>query len=167
MITKLGTASLLVLVSVACSSASEPAPIPGSNDSNQTGKSSSSSSSGGSSSSSSSSSSGSTPTPTDDAGTPSGDGCDTKTGEACYTCCDTAYPNQADILDQAFGDCACQAPGVCRSQCGSTYCAGKAPSTACETCLDNATQCDTAAEKACNATAACTSFLGCVDKCQP
>lgn len=46
----------------------------------------------------------------------------------------------------AFGACVCQSPGVCATDCKTTFCAGKQASAACDSCMNNkAMQCEDAA----------------------
>lgn len=92
-------------------------------------------------------------------------GCEGKVGSACQTCCEDAAPTAVtDLMYQAFGECACESPGLCAAACDSSYCAGGAPSAGCAACLDAATACNAAAERACT-TPACGPFLACVSKC--
>lgn len=96
---------------------------------------------------------------------PTGGACSNEqTADACFQCCDTKNPGGLDVDGQAFGQCACETPGVCAQACGSSYCAGQEPTQACVTCLQNATQCETAAETACNANAACKAALTCIQQ---
>ncbi|MDB4994372.1 MAG: hypothetical protein JWM74_1804 [Myxococcaceae bacterium] len=104
---------------------------------------------------------GTTSTP-DSGTTPTGGACSAETtGDACYQCCDATDPTAMDPAYQAFDDCACQT--ACASQCGASYCAGKQPTAACETCLNNATTCQQAADAACNGSAACKAVVTCYD----
>jgi hypothetical protein len=102
-------------------------------------------------------------TSTNDSGTtPTGGSCSAETSaDACFQCCDATDPTAMDPAYQAFDDCACQT--ACASQCGASYCAGKQPTAACETCLDNATTCQQAADTACNGSAACKAVVACYD----
>ncbi len=112
------------------------------------------------------------PKPAIDAGAPEAasdaaplTGCEGKAGSACQTCCEDAAPVAVmELVYQAFGDCACASPGSCAAVCATSYCAGSAPSGACAACLDAATACNAAAERACT-TPACGPFLTCVSKC--
>jgi len=124
---------------------------PGASSSGSTSSSSSSGSTSSSGGSTSSSSSGGTGACTSSA-----------TADACYDCCITAHESGFNAAEQAFGDCACQTPGVCKTQCSTTYCAGQQPSAACETCLNAATQCNTAADTACSANADCQALDACI-----
>ena len=121
---------------------------------------------GTSSSSPSSSSSGSTPedkTPKTDTSKCSS----SANQEACYTCC-APDPSVFDAEIKAFDDCACGTnggAGVCKTQCGNDYCKNPdtQPSAACEACLSAATQCDTAAQTACDGVAGCKAAYACAD----
>lgn len=96
---------------------------------------------------------------------PTGGACSAEaTADACFDCCDTKNPGGLEVDGQAFGQCACESPGVCAQACGSSYCAGNQPTQACSTCLQNATQCETAAETACNANAACKAAIACIQQ---
>lgn len=83
--------------------------------------------------------------------------------DACFSCCDQAFPGGFEVDANAFGQCACESPGVCVSVCAGNYCAGGQATPACEQCLATATQCNTAAETACNANASCKGVFTCVD----
>lgn len=85
------------------------------------------------------------------------------TFDACFQCCDQAFPGGFEVDAQAFGKCACEAPGVCAQACAGSFCAGGQATPACEQCLNTATQCNTAAETACNANASCKGVFTCVD----
>ncbi len=112
------------------------------------------------------------PAPGPDAGLPDGSadaaaltGCEGKTGSACQACCEDAAPTAVtDLVYQAFGECACESPGYCAAVCASSYCAGLPAAGACAACLDAATACNAAAERACT-TPACGPFLACVSTC--
>lgn len=106
----------------------------------------------------------SNPTPSSpgggDAGTAAGMCASSSNQDTCAQCCD---PNGATgAADQAFGDCVCQAPGTCKTECGNTFCAGQAPSAACSTCLDAAQQCEQVAQTACDGNAACAAASKCM-----
>lgn len=83
--------------------------------------------------------------------------------EQCFQCCDAAFPGGLDVDAQAYGQCVCEAPGVCAQQCATSYCAGQQPTAACEQCLNAATQCEQAAETACNANANCKGAFTCIE----
>ena len=98
------------------------------------------------------------PTPPGGGATPAPTTCGSSaTADACYQCCDPT--NAFEPPAQAFGECACATPGVCKTACGTTYCAGQAPDAACEACLNGATQCEAAADAACGA--ACKAAIAC------
>jgi hypothetical protein len=78
---------------------------------------------------------------------------------ACFDCCDAAHPGGWEVAAQAFDDCVCQT--ACAQACGGNYCQGGQPSSACEQCLDNALQCDDAANTACAADANCAASSAC------
>jgi hypothetical protein len=78
---------------------------------------------------------------------------------ACFDCCDAAHPGGWEVADQAWGDCVCQT--ACAQACGGNFCQGGQPSVACEQCLDNAQQCDQAADAACAADANCAASRAC------
>lgn len=132
---------------------------------------SSSSSSGGSNNTSSSSSSGSTPTPPGDpqepnTPAPAGNCAAEANADACFDCCAKGNEQGLDQAYQVFDTCACQTPGVCKTQCGNNYCAGQQPSAACETCLQGAQQCGQQADQACAANAQCKAAVDCFDASQ-
>lgn len=83
--------------------------------------------------------------------------------DACFQCCDQAFPGGFEVDAQAFGQCACESPGVCAQACATSFCAGGQATPACEQCLAAATQCNTVAETACNANASCQGVFSCVD----
>lgn len=68
----------------------------------------------------------------------------TTTRSACYSCCDAEHPSGAATYTKAilaFDACACISPGTCASVCGGNYCAGGAPTAACDSCLNGALTC--------------------------
>lgn len=83
--------------------------------------------------------------------------------DACFQCCDQASPGGFEVDAQAFGQCACESPGVCAQACAGSFCAGSQATPACQQCLATATQCNTTAEAACNASASCKGVFSCVD----
>lgn len=78
---------------------------------------------------------------------------------ACFDCCDAAHPGGWEVAAKAFDDCVCQQ--VCAQACGSSYCAGGDPSAACVQCLDDAQQCEQAADAACQGNANCAAADAC------
>ena len=106
-----------------------------------------------------------TPTPLPDGGvapapSPADQQCAAATDMwACFDCCDAAHPGGWEVAEQAFDDCVCQT--ACAQACGGNYCQGGQPSAACEQCLDNAVQCDDAANTACAANANCAASDAC------
>lgn len=85
------------------------------------------------------------------------------TFDTCAQCCDQAFPGGFDLDSQAFGQCACEAPGVCAQACAGSFCAGGQATPACEQCLATATQCQIVAETTCNANASCAGAFTCFD----
>ena len=85
------------------------------------------------------------------------------TFDTCMQCCDQAFPGGFEVDANAFGQCACESPGVCAQACAGSFCAGAAPTAACEQCLAGATQCNTQAETTCNANASCKGVFTCLD----
>jgi hypothetical protein len=81
--------------------------------------------------------------------------------QSCMDCCTKGNTNALAPAIQAFGDCACVSPGTCADQCAFDYCIGLQPSDTCSQCLDGATQCQQAGDKACNADATCRPALAC------
>ena len=90
--------------------------------------------------------------------------CSGKTGDACWDCCDQAHP-EGELWVETFDKCVCVSPGICRTQCATSLCAGGQPSAACELCLENAAQCETQATTACNAVPGCAAAEACGAKC--
>lgn len=87
-----------------------------------------------------------------------------QTFDTCMQCCDQAFPGGFEVDAQAFGQCACESPGPCAQACAGSFCAGGQATPACEQCLAvNAAQCNTTAEAACNANAACKGVFTCYD----
>jgi hypothetical protein len=82
--------------------------------------------------------------------------------DACFQCCDQAFPGGFEVDAQAFGQCACVSPGACAQACAGSFCAGGQATPACEQCLAAATQCNTVAESSCNANASCQGVFNCV-----
>lgn len=64
----------------------------------------------------------------------------------CVACCMASRlgdAQQGASAANAFGACACQSPGLCKSECGASFCVGKEPSAACDSCLQaKALQCE-------------------------
>jgi hypothetical protein len=86
-----------------------------------------------------------------------------QTFDTCMQCCDQAFPGGFEVDANAFGQCACESPGVCAQACAGNFCAGGQATAACEQCLNAATQCNTAAETTCNANASCKGVFTCLD----
>ncbi len=96
-----------------------------------------------------------------------------KTRSTCDACCRTAFPKGvvqcATDWWKTFGACACEATGVCRAACESTFCKGAPaiPGSACEACLNVNDACR---EKAfsgapdCDSWTRCESDSGCATK---
>ena len=106
------------------------------------------------------------PSGTPDAGAPAPtNSCATATSQdACFQCCDVAHPNSLPFLDQAWGDCACDLPGVCASVCANQYCGGQPTLVggSCDSCLAaNDSSCRTKAETKCAADSTCKPYLTC------
>lgn len=97
-----------------------------------------------------------TPTPTP---TPGADCSKEATGQACFTCCDTASGGELKKADDAFGACACNPGGQCTTACSANFCTGAAPTAACDTCLTNT--CDPIGAAACTS-AACKAGEQCL-----
>jgi hypothetical protein len=108
-----------------------------------------------------------TPSPQPDAGTtptPT-NACAMSAGKsACYQCCETANPAALSFLDNEWGKCACEVPGVCANACANSYCAGLPvqQGSSCDSCLAaNNQSCSTQAESKCNADATCKKLFQC------
>lgn len=86
-----------------------------------------------------------------------------QTFDTCMQCCDQAFPGGFEVDANAFGQCACESPGVCAQACAGSFCSGGPATPACEQCLAGATQCNTAAETTCNANASCKGVFTCLD----
>lgn len=86
-----------------------------------------------------------------------------QTFDTCAQCCDQAFPGGFDVDSQAFGQCACESPGVCAQACAGSFCAGGQATPACEQCLSTAAQCQQIAETTCNANASCAGAFTCFD----
>ncbi len=112
---------------------------------------------------------GPSPTPPSDAGgmIPAPGTCGASAKQAaCFTCCESANPKALPILDQAWGDCLCVAPGACKAACGASFCAGVTPTVgdACDTCVTaNDQTCSQKADTACLASADCKPLFACAD----
>jgi hypothetical protein len=103
---------------------------------------------------------------------PVGDGNDTacgamSTANACVNCCFNDHMEGATTFINAVGNCACASPGACASQCGSDFCAGMAPGSACNACLNTALgmggACVSPVQMACMPDADCIAYLNCVN----
>ena len=88
----------------------------------------------------------------------------TTTGADCSDCCANAHQAGAAVGDQAYGDCLCQTPGTCATECANSFCAGSLPQPGdtCDTCMQGATACDQAAVTACEGNADCKAFEACM-----
>lgn len=109
------------------------------------------------------------PPPPHDAGSstqPTGPQCATLAKDACYTCCDLAFPQASDAFSSTFTHCACEKPGECAAQCGASYCAGKAADDGCQKCLDASATCGPATVTVCQSSPACAPYLGCLATCK-
>jgi hypothetical protein len=66
----------------------------------------------------------------------------------------------------AYGNCACNSPGPCKTACADSYCKGKQPQQgdACYTCLEQQGQgeCGDASAQACHADPECVAFARCL-----
>jgi len=131
--------------------------------------------------SSSSSSSGST---SSDAGTsaveagtippPATESCGAETTyDACYNCCDGKHPKGLaahKAAQQAFGECACEAPALCAGPCAASYCIGgpTQQGSACDNCLNAAALCDGRAKAITDAEPDTAAMYKCADdaKCE-
>jgi hypothetical protein len=82
--------------------------------------------------------------------------------DACFECCIKTDPAGFQVGDDAFTQCACAAPGICKAACGADFCNGQQPSQACITCLDSAEQCNQAADTACKGNAGCQAVEACI-----
>ena len=64
----------------------------------------------------------------------------------CVACCMASRLGdaaQGATAGNAFGACACQSPGLCKTECGTSFCVGKEPTAACDSCLQaKALQCE-------------------------
>lgn len=83
---------------------------------------------------------------------------------ACYTCCENQVPSGVPFLDNEWGKCQCEAPGVCAQACANEYCAGFGvqPGGSCDSCLAaNNSMCNTQADNACAANATCAKLFAC------
>jgi len=173
--TALSFAAVLIVstasFAVACSSAPPPGDPPLAGELNQNKGSNGSKTPGNSSSKGSNDSKGEDPGSSTDPNepadpqdpAPTGGACSGEaTADACFQCCDTKNPGGLDIDMNAFGQCVCESPGTCAQACATSWCNGQQPTQACANCLQNATQCETAAETACNGSAACKAAMACI-----
>ena len=90
---------------------------------------------------------------------------------SCFDCCD-AQAGQTDFDgDKIWNDCACGAPGACKTACAATYC--KAPfgqaspeeGDACDKCLIAQNDaCGKVVEDACAKDATCAKATACYDE---
>ena len=85
---------------------------------------------------------------------------------SCYDCCENQVPSGVPFLDNEWGKCQCEAPGICAQACASEYCAGFGvqPGGACDNCLAaNDSSCNTQADNVCAADATCSKLFACAD----
>jgi hypothetical protein len=87
---------------------------------------------------------------------------------SCISCCQGLYPTGTTQFITDVETCVCK-PGVCETQCKSTYCAGMNPTTACGTCISNALAtsgaCYTPVDTKCSAQPQCVDYLNCAGAC--
>lgn len=84
----------------------------------------------------------------------------------CLDCCADQNPASRAFLDDASKKCLCEAPGLCQSECATSFCAGENPTPggACAQCLDdNGDFCDAVAETLCAGDATCRQIYACRD----
>lgn len=84
--------------------------------------------------------------------------------DACFRCCDVASPNAMPFLDNEWGKCACEVPGVCANVCAAQYCGGQPTMVggSCDNCLAaNDQSCRTKAETKCATDSTCKPYLTC------
>jgi hypothetical protein len=108
----------------------------------------------------------SAPSSTPDAGAPAPtNSCATAANQdACFRCCDVANPNALPLLDNEWGKCICEVPGVCANVCSSQFCAGQGTAVggSCDNCIAaNDASCRTKAETKCAADSTCKPYLTC------
>jgi hypothetical protein len=84
---------------------------------------------------------------------------------ACTQCCEAKFPGSAK-LDAAFRACMCTAPGLCKTQCGTSYCNDQQASDACLAC-QGGEQCGQQADQACASDPTCNGFFTCLEACTP
>lgn len=108
------------------------------------------------------------PAPTTDAGVeaPSPEAaCGAKaTALDCTRCCGDSFPNETQLWAVQWGSCQCETPGVCKDECGESYCNGGLPADgdACDACLRaNESKCGKAADTACKGDAKCAALITC------
>jgi hypothetical protein len=84
----------------------------------------------------------------------------------CYDCCDAQNPKSIAFLEAAFERCLCAAPGFCKNECATSFCAGQKPTIGgqCDRCLsDNGDFCGAVAETLCATDAECKKLYQCDD----
>jgi hypothetical protein len=104
------------------------------------------------------------PNPASDAGTTTNACATSATKATCYQCCETANPTALPFLDNEWGKCVCEVPGVCANACANSYCVGGAvaPGSNCDACLSaNDQACGAQADNKCAADATCKKLFQC------
>jgi hypothetical protein len=101
-----------------------------------------------------------------DAGSDASD-CQSLPKAQCQQCCLQAHPGTATIVTEA-AKCACQTPGLCKTQCATTLCAAKSADQTCSACLQSADagSCLAQAAAACSNDPDCTAGLQCGNACK-
>lgn len=88
------------------------------------------------------------------------------TQDTCHACCETEVPSGIPFLDNEWGKCQCEVPGVCAGACANEYCGGNTvqPGGSCDNCLSaNDSMCNTQADNACAADATCEKLFACAE----
>jgi len=98
-----------------------------------------------------------------------GGACSSSTSaDDCTNCCFSAHQNGADVYQGAAGECACDQPGACATQCANSFCGQNGdmpqPGDACDRCLSGASDCISQALSACQADQDCQAMLDCIDQ---
>jgi hypothetical protein len=107
-----------------------------------------------------------------DAGSPMTDAqCNALATQQCVDCCVANHQSSYVAFIDAYLNCACTSPGVCKTSCATTFCAATpsspATGTACDSCLldsvaaDAGGQCLTPLRTACPSGGVCDPFLAC------
>ncbi|CAN5796877.1 hypothetical protein BH09MYX1_BH09MYX1_50550 [soil metagenome] len=107
------------------------------------------------------------PVATDGSNADGGDDCSKLAKAQCQQCCIQAHPNVVILQTEAI-KCACQTPGLCKTDCAATLCAQKGADQTCSACIQSADagNCLQQAAAACASDNDCAQGIQCGQGCK-